>query len=538
MSGEAICARFDSLRSLRQSNWEGHWQEVAQVIAPRFSDMLDAGLASTDGAKRNQRVYDSTGVQANELLAAGLHGIATNPATRWFGVRVLDDELMKSDDVREYLSEVQAGMFREMHSPNAGISTHLHEAYLDAGAFGTGVMFIGDEGGRPQFQTRHLKEVHLADGADGEVDTVFRCFQMTARQLWQRSQVPFSPLWTLPDEVAKAVKADKWDQQFEVIHGVFPRMERDAKKKTADNLEIASTYVLREGKKVLHDGGFEEFPYAIFLWSKNPGEVYGRGPGMSALPDVKMLQQMMKVHIRAAQKMIDPPLMTTHDSVLGPVRTMPGGMNYLRPGGDIRPLQTGGRLDLSFEMMQDVRNRIGQAFHSDVVRPFAERTTETATEVMQRVQQQMRLLGPVLGRMEKFLGQIITRVHGIMARAGKLPDPPEELEGVSFSVEFVSPIATAQRTGEVDNVSNWLAMNLQLAQADPAVMDRMKIDGVPEWTAERMRIDPDLVLDDKEAAAKAQARQQQQQLAMAQPMAGAAKDGAQAVATMAQAGNA
>lgn len=527
MTAENLCKRYEALKA-RRANWESHWQQIAEVIAPRFSDMLGS---RTEGDKRMTRVYDSTGIAMNELLASGLHGIATNPATRWFGLRVIDEKLMEMESVKEYLSDTETEMFREMHAPNAALSTHLHESYMDCGAFGTAVMFIGDIGGRPSFQTRHLKECFLDENADGDVDTVFRCFWMTARQLWQMSEREENP-WTLPKAVSETIAADKWDQTFEVVHAVHPREELKRGKRTRDNLPFASIYVFRQDKTILDEGGFEEFPYAILMWNKNPGEVYGRGPGMTALPDVQMLQEMMKVHIRAGQKLVDPPLMVSDDSVLGPIRTMPGGLNFLRPGSDIRPLQTGARLDLSFEMMQDVRNRIGQIFFADVVRPFTERTNETATEVMQRVQQQMRLLGPVLGRLEKYLGQIVARVYGIMFRAGKLPDPPEELLGRPFTVEFVSPIATAQRAGEVETVSQWLALNAQAMQVAPEVSDRIDWAQLPEWTADRLRVDPDLVLDDEEAAAKAQQRQMAQAMAAAQPVAAAAKDGATALQTL------
>ena len=519
---ESTLLRFDALKGGERGNWEEHWQQIAQVIAPRKSDMT--GMV-TPGERKNLQVYDSTGIQANELLAAGLHGLATNPATRWFGVRVLDDELMKIEAVKEYLSDTEARMFREMHAPGASISTHIHECYLDGGAFGTAVLFIGDNDGRPQFQARHLREVYLDEDADGDVDTVYRCFEMSARQIKQK--------WpeSIPRVVAEAISSGKESIKFEIIHGVFPRDEVTSGSKLRKDMPVASVYVMRDGKELLDDGGFDEFPYAVFMWSKTPGEKYGRGPGMAALPDVKMLQQMMKTHLRAAQKVVDPPLKVNDDGVIAPIRTMPGGLNFLRPGADIAPLQTGARIDISFEMMEDVRSRVGRAFFSGVVRPFNERSNETATEVMQRVQQQMRLLGPVLGRLEKFLGQIVARVNGIMARAGKLGVAPDELADQPFTVEFVSPIATAQRSGEVENVVNWLTLNTQFAQADPAIMDKIDFAKLPEWTADRLRVDPELTLDDKEAEEKAQGRQMQQAAALAGP----AKDGAQAMKTAAEA---
>ena len=515
-----ILKRFEGMKSSdERKNAESHWQQIAEVIAPRKNDFLGK---KTKGDKRNQRVYDSTGISANELLAAGLHGIATNPASRWFGIRVLGDDLMEIEAVKETLSKRETLMFREMHAPGASISTHLHEMYLDVGAFGTAVMFIGDKGGRPRFQTRHLREVYTDTDADGDVDTIYREFSLSARQIKQ--QWPDS----VPTEVTKSIEAQRPDEQYEIVHGVFPREERKEGSALRADMPVASVYILRKGPHLLEDGGFEEFPYAVLMWSQNPGEKLGRGPGMTALPDVNMLQEMMRVHLRAGQKIVDPPLMVTNDRIIGPITLIPGGVNYLAPGGSITPLLTGGRLDISFQMMEDVRNRIGRIFFSDVVRPFAERTTETATEVIQRVQQQMRLLGPVLGRLEKALGQIITRVHGIMDRAGKFGELPDELVGQPFTVEFVSPIATAQRTGEVENMMNWLTMNAQFAQLHPEIDKRIKWDSLPVWTADRLRIDPELTFSDDEVEANDEESRQQDQLQQAAALAPAAKDAAAA----------
>jgi len=519
-----IIQRLETLK--QRGTWENHWQEIAQVIAPRKSDILGD---RTDGDKRNQRVFDSTGAQSNELLASGLYGMATNPATRWFGIRVLDEDLMQLETVKEYITEVERRIFSALYSPGASIASHLHELYLDLGAFGTSVMFIGERDGRPQFRTHHLRDTYVSENSDGEIDTVYRDFKMTARQIAQK--------WpSVPSVVTKRLDAKKPEDKFDIVHAVFPREERKAKSELREDKAVASVYVLKQGSEIIDNGGFDEFPFVVPRWYRNPGETYGRSPAMTALPDVKMLQEMMKVHIRAGQKLVDPPLNVPDDGTFSPVRTMPGGLNFVRPGTQITPLQTGGRLDISFEMMEDVRNRIRTSFFVDVLQFFQGNSNQTATEVVQRTQERMRLLGPILGRMEaELLGPLITRVFGIMDRAGDLPAPPEELEDTPFTVEFVSPVATAQRVGEVDQFNIWLSMMAPLMEIKPEVGNRINWDAIPQWTAERFRIDPKLTLDDEEAAAQAQAGQAQQALAMAGPAASAAKDTASALKTTTEA---
>src|SRR3546814_4077959 len=84
-------------------------------------------------------------------------------------------------------------------------------------------------------------------------------------------------------------------------------------------------------------------PYMVPRWSKDAGEIYGRSPGWNALPDQKMLNEMSRTVLKAAQKAVDPPLMVADDGVLMPLRTHPGGINVVRAGAlsndPLRPLR-------------------------------------------------------------------------------------------------------------------------------------------------------------------------------------------------------
>ena len=500
-SGEILCQRYDALKGER-GTFESHWQEISEYIFPRRSDF---NVQHAQGDKRQTKIYDGTGTQALELLAAGLHGMATNPASRWFSLKLSNEALNEEDAIREYLANVEDVMFSEMHAPGSAITTHLHELYLDYGAFGTGVMFIGKtKKDRLLFQTRFLGECTIDENSEGVVDTVFRKFKMTVRQAFQ----------TFGKKVSKETK-DKYEQgkmneQVEILHAVYPREEADLSKKNTANMPYASCYVELKDKHVLNEGGFEEFPYAVPRWYKVAGEVYGRSPAMTALPDVKMLQEMMKNTLKAAQKIVDPPLMVPDDGMIGPVRTVPGGLNFYRGEYEIKPLVTGGNVPLALDMMQDVRNRILTTFFVDQLQMTGD-ADMTATEVMQRTEERMRLLGPILGRMEsELLGPIINRVFGILSRLGRFTDQPQELDGQDFIVEYVSPIAIAQRSQKVDRVVAALTVAGQVAAAVPPghpMFTKFNDERFLPWLFEETNADPELILDDEEAAQKEQTQQ-------------------------------
>lgn len=530
---EQLARRFEALKAKR-SILGSHCEEVAEYVSPRHMGFVGS---RTPHEKRMQKVFDSTGIHSNELLAAGLHGLATNPASKWFSLRLVSQGFDDDDAVKNWLADTTDVLRAEMYAPGTGLTTALNELYLELGAFGTSVMFIGErDAGGLLFQTRPLNECYVAENHEGQIDTVYRKTTMTARQLVQQ--------WGA-DKVSKDVNdkiaANKPDDTFEVIHIVEPRRDRNRRKKDKANMAYVSCYMELKAKHILEESGFPEFPFAVPRWSKLPAEEYGRSPAMTALPDVKMLQEMMKTTIKAAQKAVDPPLMVPDDGVVGPVRTVPGGFIYTRGERQVIPLAMAGNIPLTLEMMDELRNRIRNTFFADVLQIVSD-TDMTATEVVQRTTERMRLLGPIIGRLEsELLGPMIERVFGILVRARKIPPAPPEIAGMDYSIEFVSPIAMAQKQVEANSFTQTVGSLLPAIEAtkDPRWLSRFKPEAVSKGMWEIFGGDPDWMKTDDEMAAEAKAEQEALEAAnnaaLAEQAAKAANQGAGAVDKMASA---
>lgn len=176
INAKDLIRRAEELR-LRRVSWESHWQELADVVLPRRADIV---ARTTPGGKRTQRLFDATGIEANELLAAGLHGMLTSPATRWFELGLRDDAFADARDVQAWLEETARMMHAALDASN--FQTEVHELYLDLGCFGTAAMFVEEDRERGvRFSTRPLSEIFIAQNAEARVDTVFRRFTFTAR---------------------------------------------------------------------------------------------------------------------------------------------------------------------------------------------------------------------------------------------------------------------------------------------------------------------------------------------------------------------
>jgi hypothetical protein len=357
------------------------------------------------------------------------------------------------------------------------------------------------------------------------VDTVFRSFKMPLRQIVQR--------WgedSLSQRQKRSWEKKEFDKEFDILHCVYPREDYVKGKKARNMLPVASIYLDEKEKHILDEGGFDEMPYMVSRWAKATGEIFGRSPAMSALPDIKMLQEMMKTTIKAAQKIVDPPLLVPDDGVLGPVRTIPGGLNYYRAssGARITPLLTGGNIPISFEMMEDVRNRIRMTFYLDQLQ-FQGSPQMTATEVIERTERTLRLLGPTLGRLQsEFLGPMIDRIFGVLSRSKRLPPAPESLEGAELKIEYVSPLARAQRQSETQGIMRTLELAGPVAQFDPDTIRAIKGVDMLRYIANLNGVPPKLMETDDniqaEKQAEAEAMAQQQQMMMMQQGAALAKD--------------
>jgi hypothetical protein len=198
---------------------------------------------------------------------------------------------------------------------------------------------------------------------------------------------------------------------------------------------------------------------------------------MSALPDIKMLNKMSETTIKAAQKMVDPPLLVPDDSFVLPVRTQPGGLNFYRSGSRdrIEPLNIGANTPVGLNLEEQRRKSIQQTYFIDQL--ISEQNQRmTATEVMQRNEEKMRMLAPVLGRLQsEMLRPLIDRVFNILLRNNYLPTPPQQLQGQTIDIEYVSPLARSQRQGDVQAIMRTMEMIGPLSNQLP-VMDHIDPD--------------------------------------------------------------
>ena len=502
-----LLKRFDRLKSQRQ-NWESHWQEVADYMQPRKADVTKS---RSKGDKRTELIFDSSPLQSVELLSASLHGMLTNPSTPWFSLKFKNEDMEGEDEAKLWLESATEVMYSAFNQSN--FQQEIFELYHDLITFGTAAMFIEeDDEDNLKFSTRHINEIYISENEKGRIDTVFRKFRISARAAIRK-------FGNVSNNIAVIAKKDPYEE-VEILHAVYPRDDYNPKKQDTENMQFESIYLDADSGEELSVSGFREFPFVVPRYLKASHEIYGRSPAMTALPDVKMLNEMSKTIIKSAQKQVDPPLLVPDDGFLLPVRTVPGGLNFYRAGtrDRIEPLNIGANNTLGLNMEEQRRNSIRNAFYVNQLQ-MQDGPQMTATEVIQRNEEKMRLLGPVLGRLQsELLKPLIDRSFAILMRKNLFPNPPEFLSGQDIEIEYVSPLAKAQKSTELSSIMRAVEILGSLSNVAP-VFDHINMDklvrhltsivGVPQKI---LKPQAELNAERQEAAAQAEQQQQMQQM--------------------------
>jgi hypothetical protein len=523
---QSYVQRLGKLKAVR-GQWETLWQTCADYAIPRKNNITRTGQ---QGERKGINLYDSTATNAVELLAGALHGLMTNPTSLFFELTVADPKILADDECRTWLYDSTKRMHDEL--TNSNFQTETHEVYIDLGWAGTAGMFTEEEEEDEEnpdapcvrFSSRHIAELFVDENNKSQIDTVMRVYKWTARQI----TLEFEKDGFVPPEVLTKAESDP-NTLFDLIHITEPRSKAARKdKKGPMGWPIASVFVLKNEMEILREGGFREMPYAVPRWTKDSGEVYGRSPLQNCLSDVMMIQEMMKTTIRAAQKQADPPLMAPDDGFIGPIKQTPGGLNFYRAGmGNdlIQEFGNKGRVDLGLEMMRDVRQRIRESFYIDQLQ-LQNGPQMTATEVNQRTEEKLRLMGPMLGRQQsEYLRPVLDRVFNIMLRRGKFKEVPALLRGKNVNFLYSSAIAKAQKLSEVSAISRTFTTIAPLTAADPSVQDNFDMDETARFIANSNSLPAQLLRKKKDIKAIRQGRadaeraQQEQESQMAQAQA-------------------
>lgn len=523
--------RLGALKTER-SNFDSQWEEAAARIIPAHRNTFSGGAAQVQGQKKNELQFDSTTSIAAQRFGSVMESLTTPQGSIWHLLKPVDSVLRRNRQVRAFFDELSEVLFNYRYRPVANFVGNSQQVYLGLGVYGNGVLYVDQPENEKGLRYRniHLGEVYFVENHAGVIDTMYRCYQLSIRQIMER----FGD--KAPDEIKDAAKnAQLVDTKKEILHVVAPRKDYVPGGLGQENMPFKSCYYLVETKAELEEGGYDTFPYPTARYTQLPGECYGRGPAQWVLGSIKTLNEQKRTVLKQGHRAVDPVLLAHDDGNLGAFSMKAGALN---PGGvnkDGRPLVHTlpvGNIAVGDKMMDMEKAIINDAFLITLFQILIDTPQMTATEVLERAREKGMLLAPTAGRLQaEFLGPLIEREIALLGRQGLMPRMPQILidAAVEYRVEYDSPMSRMQRAEKaagfmraLDVAANYAKMTgdveaLDHFNFDTAMPEILDIQGSPiAWT----RSEEEIAVR-REQRAKAQ--QAQQMIEAAPAVAGVVK---------------
>ncbi|WP_137971995.1 portal protein [Pseudomonas sp. F(2018)] len=508
MNPDQIVKTLGTLKSLRNPH-ESVWRECYDYTHPiRGSGFYSDIMSADEALRRRARLIDSTTTDASRVLASAIMGGMTPANSLWFSL----DVGQESDEERRWLDDASQFIWENIHASNfdsAGFEGLID--CVDAGWFALYIDSDREKGGYT-FDLWPISSVYCsASKAGGIIDTVYRCYKLTAEQAVNEFGTELS-------ETTQKLAREKPQELVEFVHAIYPRSTYMVGARMAKNMPIASCQVEVVAKKMVRESGYHEMPVVVPRWMLIPDSVYAVGPVMDALPDARTLNELCRMDLAAGDLAIAGMWIAEDDGVLNPrtVKVGPRKIIVANSVDSMKPLQTGANFEYSETKIARLQASIRKILMADQLQA-QDGPAMTATEVHVRVALIRQLLGPVYGRLQaEYLQPLVTRCFGIAYRAGVLGQAPESLAGRNYSIRYVSPLARSQKLEEVTAIDQYVQGAVVAAQIDPTVMDNVNLDEAQRIRGEALGVPSAVIRSKADVAAMREEREQRQQEAIEQ----------------------
>ena len=496
----------------QRQEWEPFYSSIARYIRPRKKS-IDS--FTTPGQLSNDH-YDSTAPAASNTLALIMADTLTPKAIEWFGFSIPESSpfsvLNKNVNVKNWLRELNVAVFAGLAQSN--FYSVINEIYADFNSFATVCLYLEESRlKKPGFNGFNFRALPIssyvfAEDDHGLVDTVFRDYDFTVRQLFQRFDKA-----KIPGKYAKKLEKSP-DDPVKMVSCVCP--SRDIPKSLQSKMPFTSLDMLEEDKVVLETMAYNEFPYMVGRWDKASGEDRGRGPAAVAMADILSLNELRRQELIGLQKAVNPPILSGEEGFVGTVQMIPNAIVYSRNPREVRTMPSELRLNLSSLVADNLMRGIKDMYLVDQLN-LPRGKAMTAEEVITVRGEVERLLGPTVSRFEsEVLGPMLERCAAIMVRTKAISEPPRELDGLdTLDIVYTGQLARAQKLAQVQAIQRWSQMNIEFSSADPGVLDVQNLQEASRFAAPLMGVPPEVVRSkadtEKMQAEKAKAAQEEKE---------------------------
>ena len=526
-----------------RTNFESYWQTLHDYYYIEANDVNKSYYPGTELSV--DYLYDSTTIEAGDVLASGFMNYLTPATAKWARLRHRDPHLQDNKVVSAYLEDVMDQVHYTLHRSN--FYDQMFSSYKSSGIYGTSIMLeeedVDDD---VRFYNLPVKNVCLVEDGRGRVTAYYIEFEYTAEQAAGKFGAE-----NLSDTMKEELTSEKKQtKKHPFILYIGKRHAREVQKSNDKNLPIEAIWVDASAKITVMESGYNEFPAFAHRFDKRPFIPWGFSPAMKALPFARILNAVAKTNLRAMMKQTDPPIAVPDNAFVMPFNANPRAVNYYNKNNmansqDNFSFGNFGDPNTGMAAIEFYSGKVKSLMFSDVFLAFDNLTKQMNNpEVAERINEKMTMLGPAVGRyISEMLNPTIIRTIGILYRKGKLPRPPDELiDNPNYEIDSISQLAQIQRRSEFQSLMSGISVVGNLSPMFPSVLDKLDSDRVVDeaWSilgAPTKALVDDSALKEKREA-QAQANAQQAAMETATQQAGAMKEASGADLNVAKAGEA
>ena len=488
----------------RKEDFRSLYEDAMEYALPQRNLYSGDYENNNGGRKKMVRVFDSTAINSTQRFANRLQSGIFPPQRKWCRLEPGSDiPADRRAEAQRALDMYSEKMFAVLKQSNFDIA--MGEFLLDL-AVGTAVMLVqpGDAVSPINFIPVPQYLVSFEEGANGQVDNVYRRMRLKGEAISQQwpDAVISQELQTMIDE--------KPTEEVELVEATVYDYERGDYCYHVIHPKSTSELVYRRIKTS---------PWVVSRYMKVAGEIYGRGPVLTALPDIKTLNKTLELLLKNASLAITGVYTAADDGVLNPatVRIVPGAIiPVARNGGSqgeaLKPLPRAGDFNVSQIIINDLRANIKRTLLDESLPPD-NMSARSATEVVERMKELAQNLGSAFGRLiNETMIPIVTKMLEVMDQGG-LIDLPLRVNGLEIKVSPVSPLAMAQNMDEINNIMQFM----QIAQSmGPEGQMAIKAGAAMDYIADKLGVPAIVRTNEQERKAMMDQMMQAAQQAQAQ----------------------
>lgn len=502
-----LCKRFDALKSQRNVVQQ-MWDDIERYVTPyRGKFFKDSTDETSVEWTRFGNDFDSTAVNSHQLMAAKIHGAVTSPSIRWFDMKFRDDKLNNNQECAKWLDSVSDLVYNALRDSN--LDLEINETYQDLGGFGTACITLEEMPGPAGqwngllFSAVPLKEVYFEEDFLGRVQRFYR------EMMWTPAQIISKFGEQVPKRIKDLDEAGRNEKQ-RVLFCIYPRNNRIipiGERVSPSKRPWEYCYLLHDDKEMLgKPGGHFEMSAYIPRWRKTSESVWGNSPGMMAMGDIKTLNQLVQQDLVRGEKEVEPPLLVEERALFANLDMRAGQVSVVRSIEGIKELIPANSSRDTFQRIARLQESIARHFFVPGLQNLLTDNKErTAFEVARMQEEVLQMLGPTLGRIQNdLLNPIISRAFRMLARDNQFPPIPQMVKdnNAQFDVEYLGPMARAQRMEEANVIERYVSFGANLAGMMAQVggdnpMDTIDVDAGMRRMGRQMSVPAEMIRDER-----------------------------------------